>query len=589
MKKLQYVLLIALVLGNSLQISASESFSRSSDEMNQVGKRERELEIAPLSPTLKKGRIDEAEQNVHQAIDVATFLFELDEKETRSHSPINQLKLQKLLYYIQGYSLALNNCPMFTEEIVHYTYGPLIWEVWQHFKGRDDRLTVRDLPAGIKPTNFTDEEKKIIRTVFELKMLKTGSDLVSDTHKERPYTETLLNDSMPPALIKGAFLELDSWLPYVIQHFLEAKTNEDFENLVRYVREYLSYGCFDFPTLENILTRFDSCKSHLEKALACWTGIAQVRWSNQSHFDAFIAHLFFPVQYEYCYETPREESLHQLICISASRGNILAVCYALKLLELYSPDEDFLARDTFRLKILERLSAIAEQKDCPHYFAGLLCISLNKHKQANAFFRDGFASQKHSWCGYRYALSIRDACARAAAIEELKRMDTALALLAEVSFVEDPDRCVAINKELGKRGIPIGYYNAGMLLEQQQSSKALEMYTQAARHHIVSAFEKLAEACRKKADLDSLEAVCLSWGKAGDPVGFIKLGELLLEKGRRNDAMNCFKRAGIRGVEKLIEHADTYEAREKIKKQLIGYAESMYALVKSKIASIEGL
>lgn len=44
------------------------------------------------------------------------------EKET----PITNLKLQKTLYYIQGYSLRVFDSPAFDETISHWQYGPVV-------------------------------------------------------------------------------------------------------------------------------------------------------------------------------------------------------------------------------------------------------------------------------------------------------------------------------------------------------------------------------------------------------------------------------------------------------------------------------
>ena len=103
-------------------------------EFNDEGKRERDDAKKPLSPVLKKTKAEE-QAIVHTALQVAAYFLSLDEQETQRHEYIDPMKLQKLLYYAQGYSLALNNCPLFADNVVHYTYGPIVWDVLSCFQG----------------------------------------------------------------------------------------------------------------------------------------------------------------------------------------------------------------------------------------------------------------------------------------------------------------------------------------------------------------------------------------------------------------------------------------------------------------------
>ena len=48
----------------------------------------------------------------------------------RRGRPITQLKLQKILYYIQGKHLALYRKPLFPEDIEAWAYGPVVREVY---------------------------------------------------------------------------------------------------------------------------------------------------------------------------------------------------------------------------------------------------------------------------------------------------------------------------------------------------------------------------------------------------------------------------------------------------------------------------
>jgi len=52
-----------------------------------------------------------------------------EEDELLSH-----LKLQKLLYFCQGFTLAMTGKPLFSEAIVAWEHGPVVREVWDEYR-----------------------------------------------------------------------------------------------------------------------------------------------------------------------------------------------------------------------------------------------------------------------------------------------------------------------------------------------------------------------------------------------------------------------------------------------------------------------
>jgi uncharacterized phage-associated protein len=67
----------------------------------------------------------------YSALDIANyFIF----KASNDEDLISNLKLQKLVYYAQGLSLALSGNPLFSEEIEAWTYGPVIPNLYHYYK-----------------------------------------------------------------------------------------------------------------------------------------------------------------------------------------------------------------------------------------------------------------------------------------------------------------------------------------------------------------------------------------------------------------------------------------------------------------------
>jgi uncharacterized phage-associated protein len=71
--------------------------------------------------------------NMKSAIDVANFLLFLKRHDPRGLE-LSNLKLQKLLYYSQGYNLALTSKPIFEEPIEAWKYGPVVKGIYHQFK-----------------------------------------------------------------------------------------------------------------------------------------------------------------------------------------------------------------------------------------------------------------------------------------------------------------------------------------------------------------------------------------------------------------------------------------------------------------------
>lgn len=59
------------------------------------------------------------------------FLYCIDRDAEQLMSP---LKLQKLVYYGQAWSLVFQDQPLFQEEIQAWTYGPVVHEVWSRYQ-----------------------------------------------------------------------------------------------------------------------------------------------------------------------------------------------------------------------------------------------------------------------------------------------------------------------------------------------------------------------------------------------------------------------------------------------------------------------
>jgi uncharacterized phage-associated protein len=142
------------------------------------------------------------------AAGVANEFLELGQNEN-GLPPIDQMKLQKLLFYAHAWYLALNDMPLFDEDFEAWSWGPVIRDVYYQTKdfGRAPvskellRLTPAMggslLDATFEKPRIEDPElKKFIRAVWDSHKRLTGVQLSNSTHGPgEPWT--IMKDRYP--------------------------------------------------------------------------------------------------------------------------------------------------------------------------------------------------------------------------------------------------------------------------------------------------------------------------------------------------------------------------------------------------------
>jgi len=124
------------------------------------------------------------------ANDIAKYLLSLTDEE--SGELISHLKLQKLLYYCQGFALALTGKPMFAERIEAWQHGPVVPDVWQEYRGYGSSAIPK--PEVFDPTVIEDSMKEIAIDVYTVYGQYSAWRLRDMTHNENPWKNTKLNE-----------------------------------------------------------------------------------------------------------------------------------------------------------------------------------------------------------------------------------------------------------------------------------------------------------------------------------------------------------------------------------------------------------
>ena len=95
------------------------------------------------------------------------------------------MKLQKLVYYYQAWSLVWDEKPLFNQKIQAWASGPVVRELYDIHKGQ---FTISDIPIG-DINNLEPDEKDTINCVLTAYGNKPAQWLSDLTHMEYPWNK----------------------------------------------------------------------------------------------------------------------------------------------------------------------------------------------------------------------------------------------------------------------------------------------------------------------------------------------------------------------------------------------------------------
>lgn len=120
--------------------------------------------------------------NVH---DVAKyFLSKVDEEVGDG---ISNLKLQKLVYYAQGFHLAIHGQPLFSDGIEAWEHGPVVPDLYHAYKTNGSGNIPP--PREFDPEAVDPEVARLLDDVYSVFGQYSAWKLRNMTHEEQPWKE----------------------------------------------------------------------------------------------------------------------------------------------------------------------------------------------------------------------------------------------------------------------------------------------------------------------------------------------------------------------------------------------------------------
>lgn len=119
---------------------------------------------------------------VYKALDVARYVIDYEATQDRT---VSNLRLQKLLYFIQCAFLAAFNEPCFEDDLEAWDYGPVVPEVYRKYKIFGSTL----IPASSHHNKsiFSNKDMSLINNMLNACASRSTSTLVQISHNQDPW------------------------------------------------------------------------------------------------------------------------------------------------------------------------------------------------------------------------------------------------------------------------------------------------------------------------------------------------------------------------------------------------------------------
>ena len=148
-----------------------------------------------------------------QVFDVAAYILE-------KMGTMTTMKLQKLVYYSQAWSLVWDEKKLFEEDIEAWANGPVIKDLFDYHRGTYE---ISSMPIG-NPRLLNQEQRDTIDAVLEYYGDKSAQWLIELTHMEDPWIQA--RKELPPLERGNKVISLDT----IADYYSSLPVEEDFED-----------------------------------------------------------------------------------------------------------------------------------------------------------------------------------------------------------------------------------------------------------------------------------------------------------------------------------------------------------------------
>ncbi len=122
---------------------------------------------------------------MYRASDIARYIIERCKENSR---PISNLKLQKILYFVQAEFLVTKNQPCFAEEIEAWDFGPVVPSVYYEYRVFGG-ANIPCIGKSLIRRSISARDREILNGIIDECSSYSASALVEITHNQTPWIE----------------------------------------------------------------------------------------------------------------------------------------------------------------------------------------------------------------------------------------------------------------------------------------------------------------------------------------------------------------------------------------------------------------
>jgi uncharacterized phage-associated protein len=171
------------------------------------------ISLAKSNVTANKGQEHLLTVGIPRPEDVANVLLRLASLEEEPDY-LTHLRLQKLMYYVQAWSLALRKRPAFQGRIEAWAHGPVVKELFSKLADYKSNPIPHD--ALKKSSPVSEQDYQFILSVWEQYKGFTAFALRSMTHNETPWIQA--RNGFGPADACSSEITHEAMRSYFSQH-----------------------------------------------------------------------------------------------------------------------------------------------------------------------------------------------------------------------------------------------------------------------------------------------------------------------------------------------------------------------------------
>lgn len=136
-----------------------------------------------------------------QVFDAAAYILE-------RMGAMTTMKLQKLVYYSQAWSLVWDENPLFEEKVEAWANGPVVRDLFDYHRGMYE---ISSMPLG-NPRLLNQEQQDTVDAVLEYYGHRSAQWLIELTHMEDPWTQA--RKGLPKLERGNRIIPLDAMADY---------------------------------------------------------------------------------------------------------------------------------------------------------------------------------------------------------------------------------------------------------------------------------------------------------------------------------------------------------------------------------------